>query len=507
MTGFEAAAGDLPLVLQIVIPIVAEIGLLILLLVVLTMDLFTRSTRREAVGFVAAVGMLIIMGLNLVISFAWVNHPFFVENTVLGGMIRFDMLATIFRTMILLAAALACLIATDVEGLGRAGEFYAVTIAATLGMCLMSASADLVMLFLSLETASISLYILAGFLRNSETSSEAGIKYYLFGAFTSGLFLYGLSLIFGFTGTTNIYAIAEPLAALLDEGATSGVLGVVAALLLILVGFGFKISAVPFHFWTPDVYEGAPTPVTAFISTASKAASFALLVRVFDVIWPDAAAVYWTGLLAALAVITMTLGNVLALVQSNVKRLLAYSSIAQAGYTLIGVVALNQSTFGVAAVAFYMFMYVLTNIAAFTVVIVVANQIGGDDSQDFAGLHRRAPGLALAMTLALLSLSGVPPLAGFFGKFFLFSAAVDAGYVWLAVIGVLNSIVALYYYLVLIKVMWVDQAVEEGPLSFSTASSLVLWVTGAGMIIMGTVAGPWLGWAITAAENLTAMVP
>jgi len=409
-------------------------------------------------------------------------------------------------TLVLLAGALTCLIALDVSKIGRQGEFYGILIVATLGMSLMSAASDLILVFLSLETASICLYILAGFLRDSPRSTEAGLKYYLFGSFMAGLFLYGLSLLYGFTGSTNLNDLAAPLGTMITSGAP-GLFGVMIALLLVLAGFGFKVAAVPFHFWTPDVYEGAPTPVTAFVSTASKAASFALLMRVFITVWPANAVIYWASLLAAIAFITMTLGNLLALVQSNIKRMLAYSSIAQAGYTLIGVVALTQTNLGAASVAFYMLMYVLTNIAAFTVVIAVSNATGSDEIKDFAGLSRRSPYLALAMVLALLSLSGVPPLAGFFGKFFLFAAAVEAGYVWLAVVGVLNAILALYYYLTVIKVMYVDQTDDVRPISISQAYTAVLFVTCAGIILMGTVAGPAFNWALSAANSLTAFVP
>ncbi|HEC24203.1 MAG TPA: NADH-quinone oxidoreductase subunit N, partial [Chloroflexi bacterium] len=251
----------------------------------------------------------------------------------------------------------------------------------------------------------------------------------------------------------------------------------------------------------------APTPTVAFISTASKAASFALLARVFHAAWPVEASIYWTGLIAAMAAITMTLGNLLALVQRNIKRLLAYSSIAQAGYVLIGVVALTRTEIGVAAVAFYMFLYVLTNIAAFTVVIAVSNTTGSEQIADFASLSRRAPYLALAMVLAMLSLGGVPPLAGFFGKFFLFAAAVEAGYVWLAIVGVLNAIVALYYYLSVIKVMYVDPNEDTRPVRVTPVFTGVLLFTGLGILVMGTIAGPWWAWALNAASSLTAMVP
>lgn len=485
-------------------PIFVEVGLTLLLLLVLTFDLFLNPARRRTVGIIAGVGLLLIAVLNAIIGLNTVGAAPY-DQPVLGGMIRHDMMALIFKTMVLLSAGLSCLISLDVPRLGRQGEFYAILIAATMGMTLMSAATDLLMVFLALETASISLYILAGFLRETSRSAEAGLKYFLFGSFTSGLFLYGLSLLFGYTGTTNIYALSEPLSALLSNA--EGTFALILALLLLLAGFGFKVAAVPFHFWTPDVYEGAPTPVTAFVSTASKAASFALLIRVFGVMWPAGSEIYWTNLLAAMAVVTMTLGNLLALVQRNIKRMLAYSSIAQAGYTLIGVVALTQTSLGPAAVAFYMLMYVLTNIAAFAVVIAISNVTGTDEIRDFAGLNRRSAYLALALTLALLSLSGVPPLAGFFGKFFLFAAAVESGYVWLAIVGVLNSIVALYYYLTVIKMMYVDEAPDARPIPLSQAYVAVLLITCAGILIMGTLAGPWFAWALNAASSFVAAAP
>jgi NADH-quinone oxidoreductase subunit N len=491
---------------QIVIPILPEIGLAILLLAVLVIDLYTRRPgQRRTTGLITGVGMLVIMLANLFVGLSQVDNPAF-AGPVLGGMIRYDMLALMFRTMVLIAGALTAIISIDTPGIARQGEYFGVLTVAAMGLCLMSAAADLTMVFLAVETASISLYVLAGYLRDTPLSAEAGLKYYLFGSATAGLFLYGLSLLFGFTGETSIYGLAGPLGELFSSGA-EGAFGLAVALLLLLVGFGFKVAAVPFHFWTPDVYQGAPTPTTAFISTASKAASFALLVRVFDAVWPAEVTVYWTGLLAAIAVITMTLGNLLALVQRNIKRLLAYSSIAQAGYALIGVVALTETDLGVAAVAFYMFMYVLTNIAAFTVIIVISNATGTDEIADFAGLSRRNFPLTLAMILALLSLGGVPPLAGFFGKFFLFAAAVDAGYTWLAVVGVLNAIVALYYYLTIVKSMFIDPTQDTRPVVITPASSVVLWITGIGIIVMGTLASPWWNWALEAAQSITAMAP
>lgn len=490
--------------LHVIIPILPEIGLLILLLAVLSFDLFTDPSRRRGIGVFAGFGMFVVLAVNLGVGLGQVSDPFYAQP-VLGGMLRYDTLALMFRTMILTAGGLTCLIALDVPQVGKQGEFYAIVVVATMGMSLMSAAADLIMVFLALETTSISLYVLAGFVRDSQRSTEAGLKYYLFGSFAAGLFLYGLSLVYGFTGTTNLYVLAGPLGKVMTSGPV-GEFSLILTVLLLLAGFAFKIAVVPFHFWTPDVYEGAPTPVTAFISTASKAASFALLIRVFSVMWPAEAGILWTGLLAAIAAVTMTLGNVLALVQHNMKRLLAYSSIAQAGYALIGVVALTNTTNGVAAVSFYMLMYVLTNIAVFTVVIVISNSLGSDEIKDLAGLSRRSPRLALALTIALLSLGGVPPAAGFFGKFYIFSAAVDAGYVWLAILGVLNSIVALYYYLTIIKVAYVDPSDDKRPISAAPAYGLVLFITCAGVLILGTVPSPWWNWALDAAKNVAVVI-
>jgi NADH-quinone oxidoreductase subunit N len=392
---------------------------------------------------------------------------------------------------------------------GRKGEYYLIVIVATMGASLISAASDLIMVFVALETLSIPLYILTTFNRSDPRSSESGLKYFLFGAFASGMFLYGLSLLYGFTGQTNIYALARYL----GSGAfTDNTVPVLASITLLVVGFGFKISMVPFHFWTPDVYEGAPTPVTAFVSVASKAASFALLVRFFAAVFPASLVLggeniqhFWVALVAVGATVSMTLGNVLALAQKNIKRLLAYSSIAQAGYTLIGVAAIqSQSVQGVASVAFYMFMYTFTNLLAFAVVILFSEATKSETIADLAGLNRRNPMLALAMTIGMLSLGGIPPMAGFFGKFFLFNAAIEADLTWLAVIGVINSIIALYYYLVVIKVMYVDRSEhEDKPIPVSRPYAWVLGITSIVVIVLGTVgAQVLLDWARQGAQAL-----
>jgi len=420
-------------------------------------------------------------------------------GSVFGGMIYVDGWVALYRMLFIVAAILTCFISMDMRGLEQNGEYYGLMIFSTMGMSLMAASRDLIMLYIAVETTSITLYLLAGFMRADKRSAESGLKYFLFGAFTSTIMLYGLSLLYGFTRATGYDALAAELAKLAAEPSKWLVM---APLLLVLVGLGFKISAVPFHFWAPDVYEGAPTPVTAFISVASKAAGFAVLVRFLMIAFPIARG-EWVALLSALSVVTMTLGNVLAISQRNIKRMLAYSSIAQAGYVLIGVVAVsnpNVTPYGPASVLFYLGVYVLTNIVAFAVVIAVTNALGSDDMSALYGLSRRSLGLALAMLAAMLSLGGVPPLAGFFAKLYVFAAAMGQRLTWLVVIGVLNSIIALYYYLMVVKYIFVDRSEgDEQPMEVAPALNFGLWVAVAGILILGVFAAPWYTLAAKAA--------
>ncbi len=505
--------------------ILPEIGLALLAIIVLALDVGfiviqpLPESRKKLIAIVAGVGLGLLAALTLLITPGSDATP---QGLYWGGMIRYDVLAQIFKVMVLAAAALTCLMSIDVTGIGRKGEFYLIVIVATLGMTLLAGSADLIMAFLALETTSIPLYILAGFRRGDSRSAESGMKYFLFGSFASAIMLYGMSLLYGFTGQTNLYQLADFLA---SANFANNPIPVLAAMVLVIVGFGFKISAVPFHFWTPDVYEGAPTPVTAFLSVASKAGSFALLMRFFVAVFPSTLVIggadiqnFWIQLMAASAVISMTVGNVVALSQKNIKRLLAYSSIAQAGYTLIGVAAIQSQIAtdaagqiaaaqqAVASVGFYMFMYVFTNLLAFAVIILFSEATGSETIADLAGLSRRSPWLALMMTVALLSLAGIPPAAGFFGKFFLFNAAVQSGLTWLAIVGVLNAIVALYYYLVVIKVMYVDRSADEDkPIAVSRPYVWVMAIAAVVVILLGTVAvQPVFQWAVQSAGSLFA---
>jgi NADH-quinone oxidoreductase subunit N len=479
--------------------ILPEIGLTILAVVVLFLVAYLPRERSTDIAYVTAFGFTLLV-ITPFLSTAVDAGVYW------GGMITHDTFSQIFKVMIFIGAAITALIASADHGVARRPEFYLVIVVATLGASIMTSAADLIMVFIALETISIPLYVLAAFNRQDERSAEAGLKYFLFGSFASAFLLYGLSLLYGFAGTTSVAGIAEVLA----TGAVS-LIPVLAAMVMIMIGFGFKISMVPFHFWTPDVYEGAPTSVTAYLSVVSKAASFALLVRFFMLAFAPQITIdgqslqmLWATLFAVLAVVTMTVGNVLALRQTNIKRLLAYSSIAQAGYLLIGVAAMQSNTdFGAASIAFYLFMYTFTNLLAFAVIIVYSENTSGDETiKGMAGLNRRNAWLALVMTIALLSLGGIPPAAGFFGKFFLFTAAVDANLVGLAMIGVLNAIVALYYYLVVIKVMYVDQREDDAPeIVIAAPYGLVFAVSAVAVLLLGTVAAtPFFTWAQAGAQ-------
>lgn len=504
--------------------IAPEVGLTILAVVVLFLDLRLQESQRRNLAIVTGVGMFAMAILYLLLWFPvpisaapagaiiGVTTPDGLgafEGMYWGGMIRHDSLAQIFKVMVLCAGALTALMSADTKNLGRKGEFYLIIIVSSLGGCLIAGATDLIMVFLGLETMTIPLYVLAAFNRDDKRSPESGMKYFLFGSFASAILLYGLSLLYGFAGTTSLPAIATYLN---SEAFGAHPFAVLVSLTLIIVGFGFKISAAPFHFWTPDVYEGAPTPVTAFLSVSSKAASFALLLRFLILVFPaglDIGGVtipdFWAQLVSALAVISMLLGNIVALAQRNIKRMLAYSSIAQAGYTLIGIAALQGAPeTSVAAISFYMFMYTFTNILTFAVVVIFSEATGSEEIKDLAGLSRRSPWLALMMTIGLLSLGGVPPAAGFFGKFFLFQAAVEAGLVWMAILGVLMSIVALYYYLTVVKVMYVDHGVDEDkPIQFSRPVAWVLGLSALAVVLLGTfLVTPVFDWALRGFPSL-----
>lgn len=475
-----------------ILAIVPEIGLVILALIVLAYDLSVGEERKRGLGWLTAGGLAVIIVISLAIG-----RPGPSSVTVWGGMLNWDWLGFTFALLFMFGAAITALFSMEVKQLGTRGEFYLLLLASTMGMCLMASSANLIMLFLAIETTSIPLYVMAGFYKTDNKSTEAGYKYLLFGAMTSAVMLYGFSLLYGFTGTTDLEQITQTVL-----GGALPVTLALGTLSLVLVGIGFKISAVPFHFWAPDVYEGAPTPVAGFLSTASKAAGFAVLMRILLVVYGGQEIIpVWVVIIAALSVFSMTLGNALALAQKNIKRLLAYSSIAHAGYALIGVAALSK--LGIASAVFYLFAYVVTNLAAFGVVATFWRTSGSDEISDYAALSRRAPGLSLAMLVAFLSLAGMPPFAGFIAKVLVFAAAVKVGLVWLAMIGVLNSIVGLYYYLIVLKVVYLYRSEdEEKPVPVTRPYGLALAILIIGILLLGVVFGPWFNLSNSAAAAL-----
>ena len=476
--------------LEMILAILPQILMVVLAVLVMILDVVYREERGRSLGWWTAGGLAVIFVVSLMVA-----RPGEDSVQLWGGMVRHDWLGFTFSMLFLFGAAITSLFAMEIKQVGDRGEFYLLLLVATIGMNFMAVSADLIMLFLAIETTSIPLYILAGFIKTDNKSTESGFKYLLFGAMTSAIMLYGFSLLFGFTGTTDIYQLAQGfMAGQLPQGLVLG------ALLLVLVGFGFKISMVPFHFWAPDVYEGAPTPIAGYLSTASKAAGFAVLMRVLIAAFPTVAPA-WVIIFAVVSVATMTIGNAIALAQKNIKRLLAYSSIAHAGYALIGVAAV--STIGVTATIFYLIIYVITNLAAFGIVAAFSKAAGSDEISDYAAMSRRAPWLALSMLIAFLSLAGMPPFGGFVAKVFVFAAAVQADMVWLAIVGVLNAIVGLYYYLIVLKVVYLYRSEDEDKtIALTRPYALALGILVIGIILAGTIFGPLYFWSDTAAAAL-----
>lgn len=451
---------------------IPEMLLVVFAAAVIILDLIVRDRESDIVAYLALVGLgcslFAILISNSIINTDEPLYLFF-------GMIRLDKFAIFFKILLILATSATILFSLRSEELDvkLKGEYYALLLAVTLGMFLMASSTNLLMIFISLETVSLTSYILAGFLTHSPRSSEAAFKYITYGAVASGTMLFGLSLIFGMTGTGDLAEISTQLPAVLASGEVTA-LGLLIAITFILAGVGYKIASVPFHMWSPDVYEGAPIPITAFLSVASKAAGFALFLRFFYSGFSAQGlldSVDWSILLAIVSALTMTVGNLAALPQRNVKRLLAYSSIAHGGYLLMGGVLLTSE--GLSAILFYLIVYLFMNLGAFYVVILVANDSGSEMIEGYRGLSSRSPLVAAAMMIFLVSLTGIPPFAGFFGKFFLFKAVISEGFYWLAFIGLLNSVISLYYYARIIKAMYFESA--EGTEDFySTRSTFAL---------------------------------
>jgi NADH-quinone oxidoreductase subunit N len=463
-----------------------ELSLLVTAVLVILLDLFIA--RKGVLAALSLAGIVVAAGFTLSM---WGGAA----QATFGNMLAVDSFALFFKLLFLVIAVLIILASTDyVSKFPRfQGEYYALVLLAALGMMLMAATAELISIYIALELTSISLYVLTGFLKDPR-STEASLKYLLLGAVASAVLLFGMALLFGFTGQTQLGEIAGVIQGLSLSGVIDNP-GLILALVLLVAGFGFKIAAVPFHMWVPDVYEGAPTPVTAYLSVGSKAAGFAVILRVFYSALGSPAWLSrdWGILFAMLAAIGMTVGNITALPQTNIKRLLGYSSIAQAGYLMVGLATVGLSPAadigGRSGLLFFLASYTLTNLGAFIAIIAISNKVGSDLIADYSGVARRSPVLALALTLCLISLIGMPPAAGFMAKFYIFSGAVQQGLLWLVIIAVINSVISAFYYLRVVKLMWFGEPASPEKVPSSGPLRVALALSSLGVLALGIVPG------------------
>jgi len=477
-------------------PILPLIAVTIAAVVVLLVGVRIDDEDSEGLGWLSLAGL----GIAFVLSLALVGQG---QDVTFAGAIALDKFTTYFYLVILLAAGVTVLLSLDyVRELGLPGaEYYSMILFATLGMMLMAAASDLIIIFLGLETMSICVYVLAGMARRDAKSSEAALKYFMLGAFSTGFLLYGIALLYGATGTIKLVGIST---ALRGHAAHDPLL--LLGLGMMLIGFGFKVAAVPFHMWTPDVYEGAPTSVTAFMAAGVKLAAFAGFLRIFMAhLWPVRAE--WAMVLWAMAALTMVGGNLIAVVQSNIKRMLAYSAIAHAGYIMVAMTAGGPS--GGSAILFYLLGYAFTNLGAFAVIIALARRGEAHDAiSDLRGLATRHPLLAASMALLMLSLTGVPPLAGFIGKFYIFAAALEAGYLWLVIIAVISSVISAYYYIGVIVAMYMDEGgVTVAPLGNRPGLVAAVAIAAIATVLIGVYPGPYVSAAAGAFTSAYGAAP
>jgi NADH-quinone oxidoreductase subunit N len=468
-----------------------EVAIAVAGLLVLTLDFAVPAGKRGWLGGVSLVGVAV----TAVLALRQATGP---RVVVFSGLHVVDMYAAFFKLVFLVSAAIVILLSIRFlqDQQLPEGEFYALLLFATLGAMLMASAYDLLSLFVGLETLSISTYALCGFLKKDQRCNEGALKYLLMGAFSTGVLLYGMVLLYGFAGGTGLDAIANAAAM---AGPRNPAL--LMAMVLLAAGFGFKIAAVPFHMYLPDMYEGAPTPVVAYMAGAAELAGMAVILRVFLLAMPTLQ-VEWSLLFWVLAVLTMTIGNLVAIAQANLKRMLAYSTIAHMGYLLIGPVVGSQ--LGVAAVLFYSLTYALMTIGAFGMVILLQRgTVRGDQIDDFTGLAQKSPLSAAIMLLFLLSLTGIPPTAGFVGKFYLFAAAVEAGYIWLVLIAVVNSAISLFFYMRVVVAMYMRDLPPQG-MALSTSSTLriALLLAAAGTLLLGIFPGSILEFARASAAGI-----
>ena len=434
---------------------IPELILTITILAALITDLFVKKSKTNMIGWVLGVG-LVVVGLSVHNLSSVPPTTLFLDMIVIDPFSSFMKIVIILSTLMVIVASWV----NDELEKYRKGEYFTIMGIMVMGLFLMTSSVDIIMLYISIEVVSIMSFVLAAYLKLDTRSNEAGLKYVIYGAFSSGVMLFGLSIVYGLAGSTNYFAIQDTLSSL--DGSANPAL--IMALLMIFAGFGYKISSVPFHFWTPDVYEGSPSTITAYLSVAPKAAGFAMIIRFFHQVFSDSMGLTsnaigstdlpWPEIIGVLAVVTMTMGNLVAIQQKSIKRMLAYSSIAHAGYMMLALPVLSMEA--VESVMIYLFSYVFMNLGAFFIVIFVKNKTGGESFEDFEGLGWKMPIVGAFMTLFMLSLTGLPPTAGFVGKLYIFKTLVGAGseFLWLVVAGGVNSVISLYYYFHVVKVMF-----------------------------------------------------
>lgn len=482
-----------------------ELSLAALGMVVILLDMVFR--RKGVLAAVAVVGLLVPLAFSISLWGDLSGEP---DGQMVGvfNTLVVDKFSLFFKFLVM--GIVALVVMSSVEYVSRIrqfqGEYYGLMLFSASGMTLLAATTDLISIYVALELTTLPLVALAAFLRDSR-STEAGIKFLLLSAMSSAVLLYGMTLTYGFTGTTQLLGIFERLGASLDATIPFGSHALFLGVIMIVAGFGFKIAAVPFQMWVPDVYEGAPTPITAYLSVASKAAGFAIILRVFYVAFGEIS-LDWAALFAVLSAVSMTVGNLVAIAQKNIKRMLAYSTIAHAGFLMVGVAAIaarvpaGETTLGPSGVLFYLVAYAVTNLAAFFAIIAISNRTGSDMISSFAGMGRRAPFLAIILAFAVVSLLGIPPTAGFMGKLYMFSAAMKSDLAWLVVVGVLNSAISAYYYLKVIRVMYMVEPEGEEKIHVAYAPQAALYITGLGILALGIFPGPLM----TAAEKAVAVL-
>ena len=477
--------------------IAPEICLLCFALAVILLDLFIK--QKKVLPIVAVVGALISAVITIVMFGNPAGEAFY--NTIVV-----DQFGMFFKLLILAAVVLVVLASNRyvLKFANFQGEYYAILMLSAIGLMLLVSAINFIVIYVALELSSISLYALVSFLKDKQ-SSEAGLKYLILGAVASAVLLYGMALIFGLTGNTCLTCIADYMKGMPAQSfGALPVLGI--GLVLIIAGFGFKIASVPFQMWVPDVYEGAPTTITAYLSVASKAAGFAVIARILMTAFgmPEWLHTDWAIIIAVLAALTMTVGNVVALLQTNIKRLLGYSSIAQAGYLMVGLAAMGMAAKPDAVTSsgllFFLLSYTLTNLGAFIAIIAISNKINSDNIDDYAGMAKRAPLLAVALTLCLVSLTGLPPTAGLIAKIYIFGGAVNQGLLWLVIIAVINSCISAYYYFKVVKAMWMSEPASEEKVTASWTEWLALAFCCVLVVVIGIVPGVFINFTQAAAK-------